>query len=186
MHELIHATDGWILEVLRDDRTNRLPSPDLVERLLLLPSQFYSASREVASFIVDGIDVNGYHWGISPLDELLRLPHRGYVAVREMLFPRTSERRVSSEELLSGCTLLKESKRDQNRVAEVRYQELLHDRLVTVEAIVLISKEGDDEISEREVECFRKKIFTGHDCKAEAASYGLHQKGIIDGKYFRT
>jgi hypothetical protein len=91
------------------------------------------------------------------------------------------------DERLKGCSFIKEVKENKKYVAEIRYEERVHNQLVFVEAIVFKengSYSGQNTL--KDLEYFKRKGFEGEKCKADAAIYTLKLKEEIHSSYFSS
>jgi len=89
------------------------------------------------------------------------------------------------DERLKGCTFIKLVKKSKKYLAEIRYEEKIHNQLVIVEAVV-IEKNGNplEENTLKDVKYFKRKDIIGDECKADAAEYGTGIKTEIDSRFF--
>lgn len=87
------------------------------------------------------------------------------------------------EEKLKGCCVLKESKEYKGVMAEIRYEEQLHNELVYVQGIVFKTK-NETNLNKTDVLFFRRKIFEGVSCKRDAATYAIFIKEEISHTFF--
>lgn len=89
------------------------------------------------------------------------------------------------DEKLKGCSFIKEVKENETYASEVRYEERVHNSLVFVEAVVF-RKNGSflGENGLTDLQYFKRKGFTGPECKTKASEYGGELKKDIDLIYF--
>lgn len=89
------------------------------------------------------------------------------------------------EKKLAGCSFIKEIKVGDSYIAELRYEERVHNELIFVEAVVF-RKNGvpHKENTEKDVAYFRRSTFDGDACKGEAAKYAYSIKESIERDYF--
>lgn len=95
------------------------------------------------------------------------------------------DKSTTLDEKLKGCCFVKEVKENKIYVAEIRYEERIHEQLVFVEAVVF--KENSSLLGENslnDLEYFKRKGFEGGRCKRDAAAYALELKAEINSIYF--
>lgn len=89
------------------------------------------------------------------------------------------------DEKLIGCSFIKEVREEKKYIAEIRYEEKIHNQLVFVEAVVF--KENNDcneENTLNDLKFFKRKCFGGDECKKDAAVYASKLKKEINSTYF--
>lgn len=97
-----------------------------------------------------------------------------------------SVRQITAEGELQGCVFMREVRRNNDYISEIRYEEERHNQLVLVEAIVFKQQQSlpSTESTERDITYFRLRTFLGDNCKINAAEYAHNLKKEIDQQYF--
>ena len=89
---------------------------------------------------------------------------------------------------LAGCSNIKYIRKNNDYLAEIRFEEQNRNSLIYIEAIVLNNKNKDSneaiKYSLEDMVYFERNVFQGDSCKKRAAEYSIFIKREIDSSFF--